>query len=70
MVVTFVCVSKYSDWREMKELYGFSISDFLNDIWSDPNDCKNECSLLVALLSSSLAGVLNGEAAGTTSTLV
>jgi len=48
----------------MKELYGFSMRDFLRDIWSDPNDCRNEWSLLVALLSSSLAGVLKGEAAG------
>lgn len=52
----------------MKELYGFSINDFLIDIWSDPNDCKKEWSLLVALLSSSLAGVLNGEAEATSST--
>lgn len=49
----------------MKELYGFSMRDFLSDIWSDPNDCMNEWSLFVALLSSSLTtGVLNGEAAG------
>ena len=54
-----------SDWREMKELYGFSICDFLADMLSEVKDCMKACPSLAALLSSGpLDGVLKGEAGG------